>query len=45
MTLMPALAAILLAGRGVGERETRLVHWLRRRLHAGAAMAPSVTPP
>ncbi|MGU3468372.1 efflux RND transporter permease subunit [Methylobacterium sp. C33D] len=29
MTLMPALAAIFLAGRGVGERETRLVHWMR----------------
>jgi cobalt-zinc-cadmium resistance protein CzcA len=29
MTLMPALAAIVLAGRGVGERETRLVHWVR----------------
>ncbi|MCJ2134266.1 CusA/CzcA family heavy metal efflux RND transporter [Methylobacterium sp. J-026] len=29
MTLMPALAAILLAGRGIGERETRLVHAVR----------------
>ncbi|MCJ2019151.1 CusA/CzcA family heavy metal efflux RND transporter [Methylobacterium sp. E-065] len=29
MTLMPALAAIFLAGRGVGERETRLVHGMR----------------
>ncbi|MDP4005420.1 efflux RND transporter permease subunit [Methylobacterium sp. NEAU K] len=29
MTLMPALAAIFLAGRGVGEHETRLVRWLR----------------
>ncbi|URD38690.1 CusA/CzcA family heavy metal efflux RND transporter [Methylobacterium tardum] len=29
LTLMPALAAIFLAGRGVGERETRLVHWVR----------------
>jgi cobalt-zinc-cadmium resistance protein CzcA len=31
MTLMPALAALFLAGPGVGERETRLVHWLRDR--------------
>ncbi len=29
MTLMPALAAIVLAGPGIGERETRLVHWVR----------------
>jgi cobalt-zinc-cadmium resistance protein CzcA len=29
MTLMPALAAIVLAGPGLGERETRLVHWAR----------------
>jgi heavy metal efflux system protein len=29
MTLMPALAAIVLAGPGIGERETRLVHWAR----------------
>jgi heavy metal efflux system protein len=29
MTLMPALAAIVLAGRGVGERETRLVRGMR----------------
>jgi heavy metal efflux system protein len=29
MTLMPALAALALAGRGVGERETRLVHGVR----------------
>jgi heavy metal efflux system protein len=29
LTLMPALAAIFLAGRGVGERETRLVRWMR----------------
>ncbi|MGH1571728.1 efflux RND transporter permease subunit [Methylobacterium sp. P31] len=29
MTLMPALAAIFLSGRGVGETETRLVHWVR----------------
>ena len=29
MTLMPALAAIVLAGSGIGERETRLVHWVR----------------
>ncbi len=29
ITLMPALAAILLAGKGVGERETRLVHGVR----------------
>lgn len=30
MTLMPALAAIVLTGPGVGERETRLVRWMRR---------------
>ncbi|MHB2205629.1 efflux RND transporter permease subunit [Methylobacterium sp. CM6257] len=29
MTLMPALAAVFLSGRGIGERETRLVHWVR----------------
>ncbi|WP_449410326.1 efflux RND transporter permease subunit [Methylobacterium komagatae] len=29
LTLMPALAAIFLAGRGVGEHETRLVHAVR----------------
>ena len=29
LTLMPVLAAIFLAGRGVGERETRLVHAVR----------------
>ncbi|MBP1183830.1 efflux RND transporter permease subunit [Methylobacterium sp. PvR107] len=29
LTLMPALAAIFLVGHGVGERETRLVHWMR----------------
>jgi len=29
MTLMPALAAIVLAGPGIGERETRVVHWAR----------------
>ncbi|MDB5647346.1 CusA/CzcA family heavy metal efflux RND transporter [Methylobacterium sp.] len=29
MTLMPALAAIVLAGPRIGERETRLVHWAR----------------
>jgi len=29
MTLMPALAALALAGRGVGERETRLVNGVR----------------
>ena len=29
MTLMPALAAIALSGPGVGERETRVVHWVR----------------
>ncbi len=29
MTLMPALAALALAGRGVGERETRLVQGVR----------------
>lgn len=31
MTLMPALAAIFLSGRGVGEHETRLVRWVRGR--------------
>ncbi|TGD97444.1 efflux RND transporter permease subunit [Methylobacterium nonmethylotrophicum] len=30
LTLMPALAALVLAGRGIGERETRLVHGMRR---------------
>ncbi|WP_426216375.1 efflux RND transporter permease subunit [Methylobacterium sp. NFXW15] len=29
LTLMPALAAIFLAGRGIGEHETRLVHAVR----------------
>ncbi|KMO10570.1 efflux RND transporter permease subunit [Methylobacterium platani] len=29
LTLMPALAALVLAGRGVGERETRLVRGMR----------------
>ena len=29
MTVMPALAAIFLSGQGVGERETRIVHWVR----------------
>ncbi len=29
LTLMPALAAIFLSGRGIGERETRLVHVVR----------------
>ncbi|WFS09160.1 CusA/CzcA family heavy metal efflux RND transporter [Methylobacterium sp. 391_Methyba4] len=29
LTLMPALAALFLAGRGVGERETRLVRGMR----------------
>ncbi|WP_010684166.1 efflux RND transporter permease subunit [Methylobacterium mesophilicum] len=29
LTLMPALAAIFLSGRGIGERETRLVHAVR----------------
>lgn len=30
MTLMPALAAIFLSGKGLGEHETRLVHGMRR---------------
>ncbi|BAQ44609.1 MULTISPECIES: efflux RND transporter permease subunit [Methylobacterium] len=29
LTLMPALAALMLAGPGIGERETRLVHGMR----------------
>ncbi len=29
LTLMPALAALVLSGRGIGERETRLVHGMR----------------
>ncbi|NEU12722.1 efflux RND transporter permease subunit [Methylobacterium sp. BTF04] len=29
MTLMPALAAIVLSGAGISERETRIVHWVR----------------
>ncbi len=47
LTVMPALAALVLSGRGIGERETRLVHGMRRvytpvLLFAGRRAGPTV---
>ncbi len=43
MTLMPALAALFLSGKGLGEHETRLVHGMRRA-YTRCCGSPSAMP-